>query len=449
MVELYRLGVNAIHEGIRNGRFSAQELVEQLLKRIRLIEPKVHAFIHYDEDLIIEQAKTADQQVRQGIDLPLLGVPIGIKDVIHVSGMQTTYHSKIHDLRPLDRDSECVRRLRAAGALILGKLSTHEYAIGGPTLDLPFPSARNPWNLRFHPGGSSSGSAAGLAACMFPAALGSDTGGSIRGPADACGIVGLKPTYGLVPLDGIKPLTFSFDHLGPMTREVNDLVPLLAALSGRKVESGLLKDLKGIRIGYVRAFHTVDFEADQEIVSALDAVAKDFSALGAEIKEVKLPRLQDFDNTTWLISSAESWSIHAEQMRTRSQDYCARARRRLLIGAFLSAADYVGAMRLRRYLIDRVNGALENLDALLVASSLKLTCPIDDEAMIDKTFSYAARSPFSATGHPALNFPIGLSSEGLPLGAQLVARHQCESLIIDIASIYEQSRSRPRYPALK
>jgi len=212
---------------------SPVELMTALLERIGRLDPKLNVFIRLDRDAARDAAKAAEAEIVGGrVRGPLHGVPVGIKDIIDVAGLPTTCHSKILADNIAVADAVCVSRLRGAGAIVLGKLSTHEFAIGGPSFDLPWPPARNPWNPDHHPGGSSSGSGAGVAAGLFPMALGSDTGGSVRNPASACGIVGLKPTYGLVSRRGVFPLSFTLDHVGPLTRTVADNALMLDVIAG-------------------------------------------------------------------------------------------------------------------------------------------------------------------------------------------------------------------------
>src|SRR5438309_3251238 len=212
---------------------SPVELMNALLERISRLDPKLHAFIRLDADAALAAARAAEAEIASGRPRgPLHGVPVGIKDIIDVAGLPTTCHSKILIDNIAASDAVCVARLRGAGAIVLGKLSTHEFAIGGPSFDLPWPPARNPWNTDHHPGGSSSGSGSGVAAGLFPMALGTDTGGSVRNPASCCGIVGLKPTYGLVSRRGLLPLLFTPDHIGPMTRTVADNALMLDVIAG-------------------------------------------------------------------------------------------------------------------------------------------------------------------------------------------------------------------------
>ena len=287
-------------------RLSPVELVRALLDRIAALDPRVHAFIKVDAEAALDAARLAEREIAAGRTRGHLhGVPVGVKDIIDVAGLPTTCHSKLLLDHVATEDAEVITRLRAAGAIILGKLSLHEFAIGGPAFDLPFPPARNPWNTRHHPGGSSSGSGAALAAGLVPLALGTDTGGSVRNPAGACGVVGLKPTYGLVSRRGVFPLAFTLDHVGPMARSVADIALLLDTLAGhdpadpgsvatasRRFGADLDRGLHGLRIGFVRHFHETDMPADPEIAAALEEAARVLEAEGAHVRTVTLPSLR-------------------------------------------------------------------------------------------------------------------------------------------------------------
>src|SRR6202030_3090838 len=251
-------------------------------------DPKLNVFIRLDAEAAMDAARAAEAEITAGRRRgPLHGVPVGIKDIIDVAGLPTTCHSKILVDNVAAADAVCVARLRGAGARGLGKLATHEFAIGGPSVDLPWPPARNPWNRDHHPGGSSSGSGSGVAAGLFPMALGSDTGGRGRNPGSACGIVGLKPTYGLVSRRGVFPLAFTLDHVGPLTRTVSDNALMLEAMAGHDpgdpgsatapaghYASGLERGTRGLRIGFVRHFHETDLPAHPEVSAALENLAR-------------------------------------------------------------------------------------------------------------------------------------------------------------------------------
>jgi len=432
---------------------SPVELMEALLERIGRLDPKLNAFIRLDADAAILAARAAEAEIASGRQRgPLHGVPVGIKDIIDVAGLPTTCHSKLLIDNIASTDAVCVSRLRGAGAIVLGKLSTHEFAIGGPSFDLPWPPARNPWNTDHHPGGSSSGSGSGLAAGLFPMALGSDTGGSVRNPASACGIVGLKPTYGLVSRRGVFPLSFTLDHVGPMTRTVPDNALMLEVIAGHDpldpgsaaapaghYTSALERGVRGLRIGFVRHFDEEDMPADPEVTAALEHVALTLQTLGAEIRDVRLPTLGEFAAVNRVILQSEAWAIHGQWLRERPGDYGQLARRRLMSGAFLSAGDYVQAARRRLEMIGAVEAALRDVDILLCASAMDPPCRIDDPEAVERTYPRQARTPFNVTGHPALAMMSGLSSGGLPLSVQFVGRYFAEATLFRVAREWERA----------
>lgn len=432
---------------------SPVELMTALLERIGQLEPRLHAFIRLDAEAAMTMARNAEAEIHAGrIRGPLHGVPVGIKDIIDVAGLPTTGHSKILVDNVAAADAVVVGKLRQAGAIVIGKLSTHEFALGGPSFDLPFPPARNPWNTDHHPGGSSSGSGAGLAAGLFPLALGSDTGGSVRNPASANGIVGLKPTYGLVSRRGVFPLSFTLDHVGPMTRTVADNALLLGVIAGhdagdpgsapsRRKHFGRLLDrgVKGMRIGFVRHFHERDMPAHPEVTAALADVERVLQAEGAQISTITLPTLNEFAAVNRVILGSESFSVHAKWLRERPGDYGQLCRRRLMSGAFISAADYVGAQRRRLQMIAAVEDALRDVDVLLCASSMDPPSRIEDAAETARTYPRQARTPFNNTGHPALAMMSGLSQAGLPLSVQFVGRYFDEATVLRVAAAYERA----------
>lgn len=459
------LGAAAASRAFAEGSLTPTVLMTALLERIGKIDPVINAFIRLDADTAIEAAAHATREIAAGRKRgPLHGIPVGIKDIIDVAGLPTTCHSKILVDNVAKTDAAVVSRLRAAGAIPFGKLSTHEFAIGGPSLDLPFPPARNPWNPACHPGGSSSGSGAGLAAGLFPLALGTDTGGSVRNPASACGIIGLKPTYGMVSRRGVFPLAFSLDHVGPMARTAEDAALLLDAIAGHDAADAgsaaavtghfsraLGRGCKGLRIGFVRHFHETDMPADPEVAAALEEAARILSKEGAQVDSVTLPSLGEFSAVNRVILGAEAWSIHAPWLRERPEDYGALARERLMMGAFLSAGDYVGAQRRRTQMIAAVDAMLAEYDFLLCASSMDPATRIDAPEKTERYYARQARTPFNVTGHPAVAMMSGLSREGMPLSLQFVGKFFDDAGVLGIAAAWERAAGwaaqHPNLPA--
>jgi aspartyl-tRNA(Asn)/glutamyl-tRNA(Gln) amidotransferase subunit A len=449
----YWLSASEIAQRFAARTLSPVELLTSLLARIEALDPKLNAFIRLDADAAMDAARQAETEIAAGRSRgPLHGIPVGIKDIIDVAGLPTTGHSKILVDNIAKADAPVIQKLRQAGAIIIGKLSTHEFAIGGPSFDLPFPPARNPWNREHHPGGSSSGSGAGVAAGLFPLALGTDTGGSVRNPASACGIVGLKPTYGLVSRRGVFPLSFTLDHVGPLTRTVADNALLLDAIAGhdpadpgsaatnsRKFGRLLDRGVRDLRVGFVRHFHERDLPAHPEVAAALEDVARVLQAEGAQVHTVTLPTLTEFAGINRVILCSEAWSIHAPWLRERPGDYGALARRRLLPGAFMTAGDYVGAQRRRAEVIAAVEDRLCDYDVLLCASSMDPASRMDDPAETARTYPRQSRTPFNVTGHPALAMMSGLSHDGLPLSVQFAGRYFDDATVLRVAAAYERA----------
>jgi aspartyl-tRNA(Asn)/glutamyl-tRNA(Gln) amidotransferase subunit A len=446
------LSAAEIAEAYAAKTLTSRQLTSELLSRIHRLDPRLHAFIHIDADGAMSGAAEADREMAAGHNRgPLHGVPVAIKDIIDVAGLATTGHSKILIDNIATADATVIRKLRQAGAIILGKLSTHEFALGGPSFDLPFPPARNPWDLEHHPGGSSSGSGAGVAAGLFPLALGTDTGGSVRNPASACGIVGLKPTYGLVSRRGVFPLSFTLDHVGPLTRTVADSALLLDAIAGHDPADpgsaasqargfGRLLDrgVRDMRIGFVRHFHERDTPAHPEVAAALEDVARVLQAEGAQVHTVTLPSLTEFAAINRVILCSEGWSIHAPWLRERPGDYGQLTRRRLLPGAFMTAGDYVGAQRRRTEVIAAIEDRLRDYDVLLCASSMDPSSRLDEAEETARTYQRHARMPFNVTGHPALAMMSGLSRSGLPLSVQFAGRYFDDATVLRVAAAYER-----------
>jgi aspartyl-tRNA(Asn)/glutamyl-tRNA(Gln) amidotransferase subunit A len=439
---------------VRRRELSPVEYVEALLARAEELEPGLSSFIRMMPDDALAAARAAAAEIQAGgWKGPLHGMPYALKDNIDYAGVPTTAHSRILAGNVADSDAFVTSRLRGAGAVCLGKLALHEFAIGGPSFDLPWPPARNPWNPRHHPGGSSSGSGAAVAAGLVPAALGTDTAGSVRNPASMCGIVGMKPTYGLVSRAGVVPLSFSLDHVGPMTRTVEDNAILLGVVAGHDAadpgsadtaavdyRSSLRRGIKGTRIGYVRHFHDVDVAgADAEMVASLDAAAELLRDCGADVDELVLEPLAQYESVQRVIQMAEAYSVHQRWLRDRPGEYGALGRRRLLAGAFISGGDYVTAARHRRRMVDAFAAATTDLDAVICASSMEPAAEISDADEVARTYPRQARLVFNLLGNPALALPTGFSTSGLPLAMQIVGKPFAESTVLRVAFAYEQA----------
>ncbi|WP_205963529.1 amidase [Roseicella aquatilis] len=435
-------------------RLSPVELLQDCLDRIAALEPRLNSTVRLMAEAAMAEARAAEAEIAtHGPRTPLHGLPVGLKDIIDLAGQPTTCHSRLQLDRVAPQDAAVVARLREAGAVFPAKLATHEFALGGPAFDLPFPPARNPWNTAHHPGGSSSGSGAAVAARLLPAALGTDTGGSVRHPASHCGLVGLKPTYGLVSRRGVFPLSFTLDHVGPMTRTVRDNALLLNAMAGHDPEDpgsadhpredytrDLNRGVRGLRIGFVRHFHERDIPATPEVAAALEAAAQLLAAEGAIVTDVTLPPLGEFAAVNRAIMLPEAAAIHEAWLRERPGDYAAVTRRRLLPGLFITGADYVQAQRRRRQLTAAVQAVFGEVDLLLCASSMDPASRIEDEPEVERTYPRQARMPFNVTGHPAVSVMCGLSREaGLPLGMQLVGPSFGEALVLRAAAAHERA----------
>jgi aspartyl-tRNA(Asn)/glutamyl-tRNA(Gln) amidotransferase subunit A len=444
VTELQWLTASEIGAAYAPRRLSPVELVQALLREIEARNPDCGAFIRVDAEGALETARRAEADIFAGRSLgPLHGIPLGVKDNIDIAGVPTTCHSKILLDNIARNDAPAIANLRAAGAIMLGKQSLHEFAFGGPSKELPFPFARHPWNTDYHPGGSSSGSGVALAAGFVPLSLGTDAGGSIRNPAGNCGVVGLKPTYDLVSRRGVFPVAFTLDHVGPMARSVADVALFLDGLVGSHTERSFGADLergvRGLRIGFVRQWHETDMVADPEVMAALDEVERVLRQDGAEVRTIALPRLQELAAVQRIILLAETWAVHAKWLRERPQDYSTPCRRKVMPGAFLSAGDYVQAQQWRGRMIDAVDDAFRDVDVLLTASGMDPPFRIDDGPGLAKTYPRQGRSPFNLTGHPAIAMQSGISkTSGLPLSVQFVGRAYDEVTLLRVAAAYER-----------
>lgn len=452
MHDLAWLGIAETGRRFRSGELSPVELTRALLKRIERLDPEYHAFLLVTADRAFAQAEQAGRELAQQADRgPFHGIPYALKDIVDVAGLPTTCHSKILAGNVAARDAALVTRLDEAGGVMLGKLALHEFATGGPTQELPWPAARNPWNKALHPGGSSSGSGTAVAAGLVPGAVGTDTAGSIRNPATCCGLVGMKPTYGLASTEGVFPLAQSLDHAGPITRTVEDNAIMLAAMAGRPAAfylAAMREPVEGLRIGVIEHFYTEDAAADPRMVAALEDAVRVLRELGADVQPVRLPPLAEWDACGRTIQQFEQYAVHKDWLRTRPQDYCALSRTKLAAGASITPEEYERALQERVGLVETYSTLMQRYEAVITLSGLELPCRLDDAQRIAATYSRHLRMPFSLAGVPALAVPTGFSDDGLPLGMQIAAAPMREALLYRLAWAYgEATRWTDRHPA--
>ena len=448
---------------IRDKKLSPVEWTQALIARIERHDGRLNAFLRFMPEIALSDARRAEAEISAGNWRgPLHGVPYGLKDIIDYAGLPTTAHSAILKDNVATADAFVTQRLRAAGAVFMGKLSTHEFAIGGPCFDLPWPPARNPWNRDYFCGGSSSGSGVATAAGFVPFAIGTDTGGSVRNPSTMCGVTGIKPTYGLVSRRGVFPLAFSLDHVGPLTRTVHDNATVLNVLAGHDgLDPGSVarpgvdytaltrKGLKGVRIGWLKHFYHDDIKADPQMAAAIDAAVLKMQELGAQVTEVKTVALSQFQACNRIIMGSESYAIHQKWLRERPQDYGDITRQRFLYGAMYSASDYINALRMRSKFTADFHALFNDVDVIVTASAHDPACRIDDQEACEFIYSRQARAPFNVTGSPAIAVPAGFSQEGLPLGIQIVGAPYNEATVYRVGAAYEAATAwTAKHPVL-
>jgi aspartyl-tRNA(Asn)/glutamyl-tRNA(Gln) amidotransferase subunit A len=436
---------------LRSGATTSVALTEAALARIASHDPALNAFVLLTRDRAMEDARRADAELASGLDRgPMHGIPHALKDIYGTAGIRTTCHSKLRLEVVPEVDSVVAAKFVEGGAVLLGKLATHEFAIGGPSFDLPFPPARNPWNREHVPGGSSSGSAAAVGSGMVRMAMGSDTGGSIRGPAGYCGLVGLKPTYGRVSRRGVFPLSTTLDHCGPLSISVEDSAialqvvagfdPLDAASADMKVpdfRAGLNDGVAGLRIGIPRAHFRDAVSVSPEVVAAIDRVAAMLREAGAVVEDVELPDYDLFAACGRAIMISEAFGIHEADLRERPSDFGAITYQRFIYGAGITSSDLLAAQRVRRELTDAVDAVLEDYDALLTASTLIAAPRFDTELDRRAVAGVVQTIQFNVTGHPAISVPTEITKQGLPLGVQVAGRAWDEATVLRVARAIE------------
>ena len=444
---------------IAAGKLSPLELTRALLARIEALNPELNAFVTVTERQALAAARAVGRSSRRGA---LAGIPVGYKDIFNTAGIRTTAHSKLLADNIPDEDAEAVRRLSTAGAVMLGKLATHEFAIGGPAFDLPWPPARNPWDARRYTGGSSSGAGAAVAAGLVLGALGSDTGGSIRLPAAYCGIAGLKPTPGLVSRRGVIPLAPSLDTVGPMAWTAQDCAILLDALAGYDPADpasvagprvayarSIVAPVKGLKVGLLRRFHEHDVPGSPEVLQMLSRAVAVLTGLGCRVDEAVLPPVQEFNAVGRVIISAEAFALHEPALRTRLADYSRVFRVRVLGGALIRAADYIAAQRQRTDLIATVAKQFERFDVLVTVPTAG-AAPLLTEQRPDEGFA----RPFLTTvanvaAVPSLVVCGGFTAAGLPLGIEIMGPAWGDATVLRVGHHFERAAgTRDRRPGM-
>jgi len=449
------LPANIVEAGelLRGRRASSLELTHELLARAKTSQETIGAFVTFSEESALSAARTADEELAGGVDRgPLQGIPLAVKDILATSDAPTTANSRVLDPGWGNRaDATVVRKLREAGAVLLGKLVLHEFAIGWPDPDTGFRFARNPWDLARTPGGSSSGTGAAIAAGLILGGLGTDTGGSIRGPAAYCGISGLKPTFGRVSKEGCVPLAYSLDHIGPMARTIRDCALILQVIAGfdpldpSSVEAPLL-DLaselngspRGLRIGVPSTYFFEATELNAEVRQAvLDGIDR-LVAAGAGRVDVDLPHASVAATAQRAVMFGEAYAYHQPDLQSRSELYGKYTRQQLQLGALYSAADYVQAQRVRSLFKEEALRALSQVDVLVVPTMLNVAPTFegyDPDAM--------RRAPtftglWNLAGLPAASVCCGFSSVGLPIGMQIVGKPFDEATVMRVGDAYQQ-----------
>jgi len=468
---LSQLDLSEASQLVRSKKVSPVELTQECLSRISRLNEKLNAFITVTADSALSEARAAESEIRRGNWRgPLHGIPIALKDIIDTAGVRTTAASELFKERVPDADAEVVRRLKAGGAVFLGKLNLHEFAYGGSSVVSYFGPVRNPWDTNFSTGGSSGGSAAAVAAHLCYAAIGTDTGGSIRQPASYCGIVGLKPTYGRVSTSGVVPLSQSLDHVGPMTRTVKDAALVLQAIAGYDSNdlasidapvpdyvSSISMSTKSLRLGVPRDFFWE--ELDPEIEAAMEAALTVLKKITASQRDI-VPLAADGSYKSWTdpygaIFTAEAYAYHKDFIEKSPQLYQPATLKRLRLGADVSAAIYTQSKREMEHVRRTMSNAFEDVDVMITPTVrippftiADLQADLDSARTKELAMLHNTR-PINFTGLPTISVPCGFTRAGLPIGMQITGRAGDDENVLRLAHAYEQATAwHKRGPAL-
>jgi aspartyl-tRNA(Asn)/glutamyl-tRNA(Gln) amidotransferase subunit A len=452
LTELRTLTIRQIASQIREGKTSPTEITKLMLERIKRTDAQVKAYVTVlGEAELLKQAEAAELHLRSGCDLgPLHGIPVSIKDLFETEGIRTTCGSRLKQDYVPKTDCTVVSRLKSAGAIILGKTNTHEFALGGVT-----PPTRNPWHTQHIPGGSSGGSAAAIVACSAIVATGSDTGGSIRIPASFCGVVGLKPTYSRVSRAGVFPESWSLDHVGPIARRVEDSALMLKVMAGydrsdptsshRRVPDYVERiqhGVRGLRVG-VPGNHFFE-HCDREVSDAVSSALEVLKELGCQLVDFEFPYLPEIMAAYTTIDSCESSAYHERELADRAEDFKPDVRLLLEQGLFIPATYYIQALRVRAMVFEAITNVFQKFDVIVTPSEPVVapavgqgTVAIEkyEETVDGAEVRYLA--PFNLTGLPALSIPCGFSRSNLPIGMQIIGDAFDESTVLRVGNAYE------------
>ena len=447
------LTINEAAELLQGQQLSPVELTQAFLQRIEATDGALHSFITVLKDQALADARTAEAEILRGeYKGPLHGIPFALKDLYDTAGVRTTSGSRVDIDRVPTEDATTTARLKAAGGILLGKLAMHEFALGGPDFTTPFAPARNPWNLDHVTGGSSSGSGSAVAAAQCMGALGSCTGGSIRGPASLCGTVGLKATYGRVSRFGVVTLSWSQDHCGPLTWTVADAAHMLQAIAGHDPKDpttssapvpdyslALREDIKGLTIGVPRHFFFApNPNVNPEVLSIVEKGLTALEELGANLEEVTIPSLEYVRAANSVIMLSEAYAFHEPNLKSRPQDFGEMVRARFRIGGLFSASDYVQAQRCRKLVNREFAEVLQRVDLLVTPTMTQPAAAFEGYDATSTTRGPSFTAPFNLTGLPAISVPCGFTDSGLPVGMQIAGKPFDEPGILRTAYTYEQ-----------
>jgi aspartyl-tRNA(Asn)/glutamyl-tRNA(Gln) amidotransferase subunit A len=436
--------IAAASELIRRREISPVDLTLECLETIDRLNPVLNAFITVTSESALQEAKVAEGEVAAGHWRgPLHGIPIGLKDLIDTAGVRTTAGSAVFKDRIPTEDAEVVEKLKAAGAVLIGKQNLHEFAYGGSSLISYFGPPRNPVNPDFITGGSSGGSAAAVASGMCYAAIGTDTAGSVREPAALCGVVGLKPTYGLVSTAGIIPLSFSLDHAGPITRSAEDAAILLDAITepSARCRDSLKEGIGKFVIGVPRAYFFEDL--DPEVAVAVEKAIAQIGALASGVRELTLP--VDADRT---LQAAEAYAYHREMAASSPELYLPETLRRIRAGENVSESEYQQALRNLQQARREIAGKFEDIDVFVMPTTpipaARIADLMEDPSLLRPAELLLLRNtrPVNVWGLPAISVPCGFTSQGLPIGLQIVGPPGGEAKALRAAYAYEQARKK-------